>query len=470
MKKVRNIIVAICALAAAAVLWVLAGSNIVRLKSGPVPLGPEEEFSQAEGKFITYEAAYPVAFCPEEYYSGDPDRVRTYGYVVYDEGRDTFLYMVLPENSDGQSVNLMNSLSLAAELRAAKDMTPDPVSGSLDRMEEADVARVIQVLEESEIMELYNDCKDEPAYYEAYFSDEYGEIMAAMCQKISAGINQPEWYRIESATINGIATPDILICALAAGMSLLIAIGSVISLFTGDKAAGKGAESGSTMERFLAEQRVWVAEWCQYCRARSSRSAYLSVLIWVVVLGTIGYFAKTPVQRILTFHVALGLLLGELTAVLIVLIQKGQSKPGKILKRMEKNLRKAFPAPGALEEFAEDFLKAGEEWAFQERKKDSMLYGRLGSRYWSAFSGMGLPTIVEVGKLARVVPETISGAVRSGKVRVSYESHIAKFYYEGTPAWENGDKTFSFQTVGSRDSFLALAAKKGVEGVEVRER
>ena len=66
-------------------------------------------------------------------------------------------------------------------------------------------------------------------------------------------------------------------------------------------------------------------------------------------------------------------------------------------------------------------------------------------------------------------PETISGSYRSGKVRVSYESYVAKFYYQGTPLWENGDKAFSFETTGGRDAFLALAVKRGVDGVKIRE-
>ncbi len=189
----------------------------------------------------------------------------------------------------------------------------------------------------------------------------------------------------------------------------------------------------------------------------------------MVLLGALGYFIKMPTQKIFVFYLPLGLLLGELTALFILWVQKGQSKPKKILKRMAKHIRKAFPAPGAQEEFAEDFLKAGEEWAFREKKKDSMLYGRLGDRYWSSFWGHGVPTIVDVSKLERVEPETISGSVRSGKVRVSYESYVANFYYQGTALYDNADKAFTFQTLSGRAGFLALAVKKGVDGVKIRE-
>ena len=98
-----------------------------------------------------------------------------------------------------------------------------------------------------------------------------------------------------------------------------------------------------------------------------------------------------------------------------------------------------------------------------------MLYGRLGEKYWTAFMGTGAFTVVDVSKLERVEPETISGSVRSGKVRVAYESYVARFYYQGTALWDNADKAFSFQTVNGRDAFLALAVKKNVDGVKIRQ-
>lgn len=471
MKKVLNIVTMLCALGAAAALWVQAGSQFMKLTAGAVPLGPEEAFGQAQGQYISYEVAYPVASCAEEYYSGDPDRVRTYGYVVYDDQRQMFLYVVVPEQKKGDYRYLMENLELVAELRTEKDMEPIPTEGSLEPMDQAAIDNAVRALEDSGIVELYRDIRGDEAYFEAYYGDTYGEVMAAMCQALSQGMAQTEWYRLERGSINGLATADIWICVLAAGLSLLIAICCLVSLLAGgrERQDGGPSDSGSVMERFMREQRVWVEEWCVHCLDRARRSAYLSVAIGVVLLGAIGYFSKAPVQKLLSFHLPLGLLLGEVTALLLLLTQKGQSKPEKVLKRMGKQLRKEFPSPGAQEEFAEDFLKAGPEWAFQERKKDSMLYGRLGSRYWSVFFGSGIMRVVDVERLARVEPETVSGSVRSGKVRVAYESYNAKFYYEGTPAWEDGDKAFSFQTLKGRDSFMVLAGKKGAEGVKVRE-
>lgn len=471
MKKAANIVTMVCALAAAVVLWIQAGPQFLKLRGGAAPLEAGDDPARYQGEYISREVAYPVADYPAEYYSGDQDRVKDYGYVVYDPERQAFFCIIEAEQSDGDYASLLYNLELAADLRATKDMTPAVVEGTLELMDQAAVEKAAAALLESEIVGMYDDFRDSEGYYEAYFGDDYGKVLAEMCQKLSRGVAQSEWYCISSGSINGLEIPQIWICIFAAALSALIALGSLISLFTrgnGKKKAAPG-DLASAMDRFLYEQRGWVEEWCQYCLNRSYRSAYLAVVIWVAVLGAIGFFAKTPVQGLMVFHLPLGLLLGELTGLFILWVQKKISKPGKVLKRMGKYVRKAFPAPDAQEEFAGDFLKAGEEWTFRERKKDSMLYGRLGEKYWTAFMGTGAFTVVDVSKLERVEPETISGSVRSGKVRVAYESYVARFYYQGTALWDNADKVFSFQTVNGRDAFLALAVKKNVDGVKIRQ-
>ena len=155
MKKIRNIVTMVCALAAAAALWMQAGSAFMKLQAGAKPLDSETEFGQVRGEYISYEAAYPVGVCVEEYYSGDPDRVRTYGYVVYDMERQTFLYIVVPEQYDGRYSSLLYNLQLAVELRAGKDMTPAREEGSLELMDQAAIDHAMAALEESEIVELY---------------------------------------------------------------------------------------------------------------------------------------------------------------------------------------------------------------------------------------------------------------------------------------------------------------------------
>lgn len=469
MKKLQNIVVMLCTLVLAAAMWIQAGPQFVKLLAGPVPLEPGDDLSQAEGQYISYEAAYPVASCVEEYYSGDQSRARTNGYVVYDAERQIFFYVVVGERNDGRYSNLMYYLGMTGEIRAEKNMEPAEAEGSLELMDWEAIEKAVAALNESDILDIYDRFEKEGEYYKAYFGDDYGRVMETMCEQFFKMADQSEWYRIDCGVINGMATLDIWICALTGGLNLLIALKSLISLlFGGRKKGTKNVDPDSAVGRFFSEQRVWVEDWCRYIGRRLGIQTILTVVICVAVFLVIGYFSGSPMPKILSFYLPLGLLLGEVVWVLMSWIQNFQANPEKLLKRIEKRLRKAFPSPGAMEAYAEDFLKAGKEWEFREQKKGVMIYGRLGDHCWSAFYSHGMVTLVDVESLARVEPEDTVGSVRSGKVRVGYESHNAKFYYKNTPAWENGDKVFGFETKEARDTFLALAEKKGAEGVKVR--
>ena len=155
MEKARNIVVAVCTLAIAAFLWMQAGPQFMKMQAGAVTLQPGEELGQAQGQYVVYDAAYPVASCPEEYYTGDQSRVRTNGYVVYDAERKVFLYIVETDQSDGRYANLMYYLNLTADLRAEKDMSPAQVRGTLEPMDRAAIDRAVRTLEDSDVLDTY---------------------------------------------------------------------------------------------------------------------------------------------------------------------------------------------------------------------------------------------------------------------------------------------------------------------------
>lgn len=471
MKKTWNIVIMLCTLAAAVFFWLGAGSRFLEMQSGAAELGPEETFGDAAGRYISYEAAYPIASCPEEYYSGDPDRVSSRGYLVYDEERETFVYIIVSEEDKRGLDRLMRGLEVVAEMRADRDMEPALITGTLEPMDQSAVDRALTALEESEVINLFADFQGEEAYQDAYFGDEYGQVTAKVSQAVLDGWRPADWYCIEYGVIDGVASSDIWMSVLAAGLSALIFVASLLSLFTGGgKKAGTKAGAGSKMDLFLEDQRAWVEEWCSYTRNRALRTNFLTVVCMAVILGVIGFLVKADVQRIMVFYLALGVFFGEVVTVFVWWIQKGQSKPGKILKKIGKSLRKQFPAVGAQDEIIEDFLHTDKEWIFQENGKDSMIYGKLGGRYWIAIYGTGAVTAVEKERLGRVESETESGSYRSGKVRVRYVSHMVKFFYQDTPVWENCDKSIVFKTVSGMDRFMDLAEKRAGDGVKITRR
>lgn len=469
MKKLLSIVVTLCALAGAVFFWMLGGAQWLKMKAGAETLGADEEFSQAEGKYISYEAAYPVASRVEEYYSGDPDRVRSTGYVVYDAERQAFLYVIVSDRDTGRLSNLMWNLKLTSEMRAAKDMEPGEIDGSLERMEPEAVEAALEALADSEIVSLYSSVQSSDGNYKAYCSDEYGKAMEAMCKVLEQGATQTEWYSIEYGNINGMASSDAVICILAAGLSLLIFVFRLIGLFTGGRKSSdsKLSDSASKLDRFFAAQRDWVEEWCDYSMNRGRRLGYLSLLGSVVIFLAIGILVKVPTQKLLVFYLPLGVLLGEIVGLMFWFGQKSQSKPAKLMKRLRKNLCKELPSAAEQEDFAEDMLNTGSEWRFREKTKESLQEGVVGSRYWVSLLWNGRTTVIDSEKLDRIETATISGTVRSGKVRVSYLSYAARFYYRNATPKKTCDKALSFESEDTIGLFMVLVRKRVGDTVKI---
>ena len=116
--------------------------------------------------------------------------------------------------------------------------------------------------------------------------------------------------------------------------------------------------------------------------------------------------------------------------------------------------------------FAEDILAAGKEWEFREKTKEAMLQGVVAGRYWVILQWNGTVTIVDSDKLGKIETETISGTVRSGKVRVSYQSHAVRFYYKSARPKKFCDAAISFDSKDNQRNFIALARKRVGGNVE----
>ena len=468
MKRLLTIVVMLCTAACAVGFWMVGGSQFLQLQAGPESLGIQETIEQAEGKYLSYEAAYPVASYVEEYYSGDPDRVRRTGYVVYDNVRKAFVYVVVSERNDGRLENLLWNLKLAVELRAGKDMSPYMADGTLKKMDSDAAAHAAAALEESEIIEFYRSTEGQAAYRESYFGDEYGQVIADLCDGLEENPSPADWYCIEDGVVDGLEKGDIWVCILAAGVSLLIAIVSLISLFTGGmkKKVALPADSGSKMEGFFLWEKTWAEAWCEYNLKRGYRLACLSVVISLAIFVAIGVYLKMPATKMAAFYVPLGVLCGEVVGAMFWYGQKGQSNVAKILKKHGKNIKKELPSAAEQEAFAEDILNTGKEWEFEERTKEGMLWGTVGSRYWVALHWNGRVMLVDSEKLGKIETETIAGTVRSGKVRVSYQSHAVRFYYKSAAPKKTCDQWIGFDSKENQRQLLALARKRVGENVE----
>lgn len=472
MKKLLHIGITLGAAVIAVVLFLLAGSPFMKMQAGPEALKPEEHFADAKGAYITYEAAYPVAAWVEEYYSEDEDRVLTNGYVIYDADRREFVCVLIPERSDQNFDGLLRGMELSAQIRAGKDMTPITVIGSLELASQEQADHVQKVLEESKIIEQYIDFQDSEGYRKAYFEeDEYGRVLAGMCEDFLDGQRQSEWYILEQGSINNLRTGDIKLCMATALLNVLIFLFCLVGLFRGNKqhAAEVPAEAGDVWNRFLAEQRLYVEKWCAYNLKRGYRLSILSLVIPVGIFIGITVITKN-VERMMTFSVPIGLLIGEVIALIMWWSQKSQSKPDKLLKKLDKSLRKELSSDSARNEFIEEYVNTQQQWAFGERTKDGMLWGKVGERYCGVFLWNGRVIVVDMAQLKRVETETRSGSVQSGSVKVNYVNYVAEFYYQDEDLRRKCDKTVYFDVEDSIGYFITLIRKRVGDRVRITNR
>lgn len=468
MKKALNILITLCMLACGIFFGLISGPQFVQLMSGSRPLEAGEAFRQAEGSYISYDAAYPVAEFVEKYYSGDPDREMTMGYVVYDAERQAFIYIMIPYEKASDFRSLMRGLTLVPEMRAGRDMDPISVKGSLQPMDDLVRSHVTAAFRNSEIVEMYTGFLQNGEDDSIYLGDRYGEVMEAMCRAMENGLQQEDWYYIESGAINGMSMFDMWVSLLAAVLSLLIFAFRLFRTFSGgkDQPSEPVPGSGSQVKRLIEAQRGWVTSWCEYNMERNNRLDYLAVVICTALLIGIGFLAGMTPQEILVRHLPMGLIFGEIVALLSWASQRQRSRPEKILEKLEKNLSRELLSPGAQEDLAQDLLDTGAEWRFRENSTDAALSGIVGSRYWAAFSSLGAVTVVCPEQLKKVMTETMSGQVRVGKVRTHYLYYTVEFYYHNEPR-KSCDKMLQFCSEDGRDDFMFLIRKRMGGNIEI---
>lgn len=471
MKKLLSIVVTIGMLICAVGFWVVGGTQFLKLQAGSRELGPEESFAQAQGEYVSYQAAYPVASCVAAYYSGDSDRVEKRGYVVYDAQRQAFLYVIVPDQKKRELEDLLWNLHLAAEMRTDEDMEPYTVKGSIEPLE-GSRDHIYAALEESAVIRNYQALWGDETSRNTYFGDSYGEVLGQMGGSLDQLLQQADWYQMESNVVNGMKTMDIWVCILAAGLSFLIFLVRLVSLFLpgGKKAVAELAPSGSRMALFYSRQLEMAQEWHVFSRNRGCRMIYLTFIGCVVVLTGIGVIGKMPFGRLVGFYVALGVLLGEVFGILSWWAVKGQSNVGKLMKKLSQGIGKQLPATQIQEEFAEDILAAGPEWEYKEKTKEGMLWGTLGSRYWTVLHATGRVILIDSQKLRKIETEAISGQVRSGKVRINYTSYAAHFFYKSGTQKEQPDETVTFNVQDNIGDFMLLARKRVGDCVEFSAR
>ena len=423
MKKQIVAGIAVLAVIVTVFFIVLTGSQFFEMISGAADAGDNITLEEMENRYVTYSVADPIVTYAEEYYSGDASRVSKWAYIIYDEERQTFLKIVIPERR--------------------KSKKAIDVKGSLVLFTDADEIRQIQDNLQEEISE----------------DDE--EIL-------DQALSQTKWYVLEDGYVGGIPTINLWISAVTVFLNIIFFIICLISLFS--KNNNSFVPGSSSVEQLLNRQRIWLEPWCK----DGSKSRCIQGVLWIfgsaVVMIAIGFVVKYPIMYVLTLHLPIGLCVGELCGVTIILGVLKTFNPNRILREYQKNLKNEVPNGTDLDTISEELLRTEAKWSVIEKSifKEQIRYGILGERYWILFREGGIVRILDSEQIAQMKSEKVSGQVRRGRVRTYYVYFEVNIKYRNSDKKKGWDTSFSFNSEEAVGHFMALVRERlGDRAMEV---
>ncbi|MDE5866888.1 MAG: hypothetical protein K2H31_09860, partial [Lachnospiraceae bacterium] len=369
MKKQIVAGIAVLAVIVTVFFAVLTGSQFLEMMTGTVNAGDNIALEEMDNRYIIYNVADPILTYAEEYYSGDPSRVSKWAYIIYDEERQTFLKIVIPERR--------------------KSKRSIDVKGSL-----------ILITDTAEIRQIQDDLQKE-------ISEDDEEIL-------NHALSQTKWYVLEDGYVGGISAVNLWICAVTVFLNVIFFIICLFSLLS--KNNNSYVPGSSSVEQLLNRQRIWLEPWCK----EESKSRCIQGVLWIVgavaVMTVIGFVVNYPIMYVLTLHLPIGLCIGELCGVTLMLGVAKAFNPNRILKEYQKNLKKEVTQGTDLNAISEELLRTEAKWTVKEKSKEQIRYGILGERYWILFREGGLVRILDSDQIAQMKSEKVSGQVRSGRV------------------------------------------------------
>lgn len=440
MKKKSQLSVVVLTLAVILFLGIAAGGRIKNLLAKAVPLADDMTFEQAKGTYITYDVTHPVVSYPEEYYSGDPDRIRRMAYIIYDEGRQAFLKIVVSEQNTGSFDRLLRAANMSDEVKESwgeqldSQLKPVSVTGSITPVGDG--------------MDTLFDALMGPD-----FQGTEELRMAAAAQSV--------WYVLEDGYIQSLPAWHLWVCIVVIGINLLFLLIALISLLRrGVNEDFLSKDHGTYTTQFLKRQLSWLEPWCKKGLAKRTRTAFLVMLVVAAALTGVGFYVGCSSLEVLTCHLPLGLGIGELYGIPLLLGVGLAFNPYKILKNISKSFEKLYPVQSDREAIAQNLMEADDSWVIREQGKEESLCAALGERYWIVLSGVGSVTVVDGSRVGKMYSETVSGQVRTGKVRYNYTSYVIYIFYQGDEDKKHANVQFAFNSEGASGHFMALARKR----------
>lgn len=442
MKRKPQIIVIILTLAVILFFGAMTGGRIMDLMAGVSGMADGMSVEQAGDSYVAYNVTHPVVSYPEEYYSGDSDRVSRMAYITYDEKRQIFLKIVVSDRHTGDLDGLLRAANMSEEVKAAwgdqldSELRPVPVTGSFASIEDADAMKaLLDALSGSD--------------FEG--TEELREMALA----------QSDWYMLEDRYIQGVPVANLWICITVMGLNVLFLLIALTALLRkGPDRDALFGNSGSADAQLLRRQLSWLEPWCKKRGAKRVQMACLAIVAISAALVVLGFWVGGDAMYVLTCHLAIGLGAAELYGVPLLLGLRLNFDPDRLLMNYAKVFEKLYPSQPERAAVAQDLLRADDSWIVRECGKDSCVCVILGEHYWMVLKGTREVMVIDRDRIGKLYTETVSGQVRSGKVRYNYTSYVIYVYYQGNEESRKADVQFAFDTEDASGHLMSLARKR----------
>lgn len=263
-----------------------------------------------------------------------------------------------------------------------------------------------------------------------------------------------------------------LLCFMAAVLNLLIFVYRLVKMFT-EKGASEEEETiedGSAgMNQFLTRQETWIKEWCRDSSVKAKISAYLWAAGTAAVLVGIGFLAGVPFMNVMTLHLPLGLLFGEILVGLSWPLSNMRNNWKRILKGMKKSIQKALPSAEAQNEFFEEYFATEKKWELVEKAKETTVHLTVGEKYFAFITTLGSVSIVDSRVLNHIdiFEEIIT--VRVNNVRTYTHHYVAEFFDTEDKPKKKRMGAYSFNSRGTLDAFVRLVQERNGDRIAVND-
>ncbi|MCM1326656.1 MAG: hypothetical protein NC094_06450 [Bacteroidales bacterium] len=249
---------------------------------------------------------------------------------------------------------------------------------------------------------------------------------------------------------------DSALCKITAVVSLLIFLWRVAKSLFGEGRKDESVEDAPAgMHRFLTGQSIWIKECCEQAYAKAKITTYLWGGGTMAALVAIGFLAGYPAQYVFTLHAPLGLLFGEVLAVMIWPLVCAQSNWKKIIKRLQKNVMREFPTNEAREEYFEDYFDTDNRYTMMVKVSDGTTNViTVGGKYWSSIRNGGAFNVVPASQVGHIETFKMVSVVTINRVRTYTTHYIAEFFDRN----ENPKKRLTDLSFASRETLDAVLA------------